>query len=164
MTPSLLNRLAAAECGSRELVTIPVVTLWQPWACLIEIGAKPFETRSFKMPDRLLGKRVGIHAAARPCVVDLPQETLDAIGDAFGKCGWNSWLPRGVIVCTAILAETIPADQVEADLFGDYTPGRFAWRLEDVQPVHPHIPAKGRQQIGWPFQLPSAALLAREGK
>lgn len=38
---------------------IPVITLWQPWACLVEIGAKTFETRHFEIPDRLLGKRSG---------------------------------------------------------------------------------------------------------
>jgi len=56
-------------------LTIPAVTLWQPWASLIASGAKPFETRAFPIPARLLGKRVAIHAAARACFTDLDAET-----------------------------------------------------------------------------------------
>jgi activating signal cointegrator 1 len=135
-------------------IVIPAITLWQPWACLIEIGAKRFETRAFPIPRRLLGHRVAIHAAARPCFTDLDRKTLDDIEDAFGRCSWNHWLPRGVIVATAVLAESIAAEKVKADSFGDYAPGRWAWRLEDVRPVDPHIPAKGRQQIGWDWTAP----------
>jgi hypothetical protein len=133
---------------------IPTITLWQPWACLSEIGAKRYETRAFPIPRRLSGKRVAIHAAARSCFVDFDQETIDAITDAFGRCAWNHWLPRGAVVATAILAESIPADQVPPDLFGDYSKGRWAWRYEDVRPIRPHIPAKGRQQIGWAWEVP----------
>lgn len=135
-------------------MSIPVLTLHQPWACLVEVGAKPFETRHFPIPDRLLGKRVMIHAAARPCATDFDQETVDAITEAFGQCGWNYSLPRGVIVASAVLAESLPAESVEADPFGNYAIGRFAWVLKDVRPVLPHLPAKGRQQIGWAWEPP----------
>ena len=139
--------------------TIPAVTLWQPWACLVEIGVKPYETRAFPIPRRLLGQRVAIHAAARPCFVDFDLSTADAIDEAFGRFDWHQFLPRGAIVATATLAESIPAEKVEADLFGDYTPGRWAWRLADVRPVIPHIAAKGRQQIGWEWQIPEGLQL-----
>jgi len=137
-----------------DTLKIPVLTLWQPHASLIEIGAKPYETRKFRIPDRLVGKRVAIHAAARLCVVNFDQETIDAITDAFGRCAWNYWLPRGCVVCTAVLAETIPAERAPHDHFGDYSPGRFAWRLEDIRPVRPNISLKGRQQIGWEWEVP----------
>jgi hypothetical protein len=133
---------------------LPAVTLWQPWACLIEIGVKRYEARHFRIPWRLLGRRVAIHAAARRCSTDLDEDTLDAITEAFGRCGWNHWLPRGAVTCTAILAESLPAENVPADPFGDYSPFRWAWRLEDVRPVRPHIPAKGRQLIGWDWTVP----------
>lgn len=137
-----------------DQMIIPAVTLWQPWACLVEVGAKRYETRSFKIPDRLLSKRVAIHAAARSCFTNFDQDTLDEITEAFGRCDWNYFLPRGVIVCTAVLAESISVERVPADPFGDYSPGRWAWRLEDVRSVEPHIPAKGRQMIGWPWLIP----------
>jgi hypothetical protein len=132
-------------------VIIPAITLWQPWASLIEIGAKRYETRSFTAPQRLLGQRIAIHAAKREItLVGLDRETAWAIMAAV--IGSVYRLPRGVVVCTALLAESLPAESVEPDLFGDYSPGRFAWRLEDVQPVTPHVPARGRQMIGWPWQ------------
>jgi activating signal cointegrator 1 len=151
----------ADELGLKKMPdykpTMPAVTLWQPWAGLVEIGAKQYETRPFKIPLRLLGRRVAIHAAARACFIDLDQDVLDDIEDAFGRSGWNHWLPRGVIVATAILAESIPAEKVKPDSFGDYTPGRWAWRLEDVRSVDPPIPAKGRQRVGWEWTIPEGA-------
>lgn len=145
--------------ATEPTTTIPAVTLWQPWACLVEVGAKPYETRHFKIPARLLGKRVAIHAASRPCFVDFDQDTIDAIEDAFGRCSWNHWLPRGCITCTTVLAESIPVERVAHDTFGDYSPGRWAWRLEDVRPVVPHVAAKGRQQIGWAWAVPEGVTL-----
>jgi hypothetical protein len=41
------------------------ITVWQPWASLIIVGAKPYEFRSWPPPASLLGKRIVIHAAAR---------------------------------------------------------------------------------------------------
>ncbi len=41
------------------------LTLWQPWASLIVLRHKRFETRSWKM-DGLIGERIAIHAAKRP--------------------------------------------------------------------------------------------------
>lgn len=138
-------------------VTIPAITLWQPYACLIEIGAKPWETRAFACPKRLLGKRVAIHAAARKIrQTDFDDETFEAISDAFGFCNWNHKLPLGVVVCTAVIAESCrTSERLERDHFGDYSPGRFMWRLEDVRKIEPHIAAKGKQMIGWPWALSS---------
>lgn len=42
------------------------LTIWQPWATLIMIGAKPYEFRSWKPPVSLVGQRLAIHAGARP--------------------------------------------------------------------------------------------------
>jgi hypothetical protein len=140
-------------------VIIPAITLHQPYACLIEVGAKPFETRSMPAPRRLIGQRIAIHAAARPCVTDFDEDTLDAIAEAFGSCAWNVWLPRGAVTCTAILAESLPAETVPQDPFGDYAAGRWAWRLKDVRPIKPHVPAKGRQLWGWPWEVPEGVMI-----
>jgi hypothetical protein len=121
---------------------IPAVTLWQPWACLVEIRAKPYETRSKPPPKFLVGKRFAIHAAARKQRIgDVDNETHEAMCDAFGNCHWFYTLPLGVVVCTAVLAEVLRVEDVPHDAFGDYRPGRFAWRLEDVRPITPHVPA-----------------------
>jgi hypothetical protein len=142
---------------SERRVIIPALTLWQPYASLIAVGVKKFETRSFAAPQRLLGQRIAIHAAKREItLVGLDRETALAIMSAVNGSVYR--LPRGVVVCTAVLAESLPAESVEPDLFGDYSPGRFAWRLEDVQPVSPHIPARGRPMIGWPWETAACAL------
>lgn len=139
---------------------IPAVTLWQPWACLIEIGVKPYETRSQKPPQRLIGQRIAIHAAARkPRHLDLDQETFDAMSDAFGRCTFLYDVPLGVIVCTAILSGAFPTHTVPNDQFGDYRPGRWAWKLDDVRPIKPHIPAKGMQMKGWPWHVPEGVTI-----
>jgi hypothetical protein len=41
------------------------LTVWQPWATLIAIGAKPYEFRGWQPPRSLLGQRLAIHAGAR---------------------------------------------------------------------------------------------------
>jgi hypothetical protein len=45
---------------------IKALTIWQPWATLIMIGAKPYEFRSWEPPKSLIGERLAIHAGARP--------------------------------------------------------------------------------------------------
>lgn len=42
------------------------LTIWQPFATLILIGAKPYEFRGWAPPKWLVGKRMAIHAGARP--------------------------------------------------------------------------------------------------
>jgi hypothetical protein len=42
------------------------LTIWQPWASLILVGAKPYEFRGWPPPAWLVGKRIAIHAGSRP--------------------------------------------------------------------------------------------------
>lgn len=42
------------------------LTVYQPWASLIVIGAKPYEFRGWPAPLWLIGLRIVIHAAVRP--------------------------------------------------------------------------------------------------
>jgi hypothetical protein len=84
--------------------------------------------------------------------------TRQAISDALGSSDWFHMLPLGVVVCTAMLAEALPVERIPHDRFGDYPPGRWAWRLTEVRPIKPHIPAKGMQLWGWPWLVPDCAL------
>lgn len=134
---------------------VPAITLWQPWASLIEIGAKPFETRRGRPPARMIGRRIAIHAALRrPRTGDVDDATHQAMCEAFGSRVWLRALPLGAIVCTAVLAEALPAERVPHDRFGDYSPGRWAWRLDEVRPVEPYVRAKGMRSWGWPWRVP----------
>ncbi|WP_068437016.1 ASCH domain-containing protein [Magnetospirillum sp. XM-1] len=149
------------------------ITLHQPWASLIAIGAKTFETRSFPPPAKLIGQRIAIHAAVRDPVKiymemyranDPAWEPIcNALDDAgFDGLNW-SLLPLGAAVATAVLTGAYQLGDggqvvqrrgtgpqyltLKTDHFGDYTPGRWAWLLTDVQPLATPIPAKGKQ--GW---------------
>lgn len=52
------------------------LTIWQPWATLVAIGAKPYEFRSWQPPGWLVGQRIAIHAGARPVK---PREVIDLV-------------------------------------------------------------------------------------
>jgi hypothetical protein len=42
------------------------LTLWQPWASLVHIGAKPYEFRGWYPPRSAIGQRIVNHASCRP--------------------------------------------------------------------------------------------------
>ncbi len=135
---------------------IPAITLWQPWASLIAVGAKPYETRGRPAPVRLIGKRIAIHAAKRPItLVGLDRETVDAMMAVLPRI---YDLPLGAVVCTAILTESLRADELAGDLFGDYGGGRWAWRLTDVVSMDP-VPARGQRLWGWPWVPPEGFVM-----
>lgn len=56
--------------------TMKALTVWQPWASLIHIGAKPFEFRGWRAPSSAIGQRIVNHAGARPVKMN---EVLDLI-------------------------------------------------------------------------------------
>lgn len=62
------------------MARIKAIVLYQPWASLIMIGAKPWEFRSWSYVERGVGvrpdDRVGIHASKRPIK---PQEVEDLL-------------------------------------------------------------------------------------
>jgi hypothetical protein len=74
------------------------LTLWQPWASLIVMGHKRFETRSWKR-DSLIGERISINAAKRP-PKDLPHELAALDLDPLG-------LPLGAVLGTAVVTGNI---------------------------------------------------------
>lgn len=41
------------------------LTIYQPWASLIMVGAKPYEFRGWRPPASMIGQRIVIHASAR---------------------------------------------------------------------------------------------------
>jgi hypothetical protein len=132
------------------------ITLWQPWATLIAIGAKRYETRSWATNYR---GPLAIHAAKRKA---RPSEWGFGIRTALKDAGFG-WdgeeLPYGCIVCVAELTNVIRAETMympstwNESHYGDFSPGRFAWRLANVQPVD-NIPARGGQGF-WHWQPPT---------
>lgn len=181
------------ELGRTQMQAL---SLWQPWATLIAIGAKTIETRSWGTRYR---GRIAIHAAKTTKGIDaLP-------GDCEGKTegGWvygyigdyqasycrrtskegtrgdtqlvnvtsgegieiDTTLPLGAVVATARLVDCLQVTRgtdcagrpwleggpfsVDLDQlpYGDFAPRRWAWMLDDIRPIDPPIPARGKQQL-----------------
>jgi activating signal cointegrator 1 len=121
------------------------LTLTQPWATLVAIGAKRIETRSWSTNYR--GPLL-IHAAK-----SFPRDCQDLCFEpSFRKallsipCPFPRELPRGVIVARCKLVDCVPTKDVpyhKLDLaeqdFGNYDDGRFAFYLKEIVPVEPIV-------------------------
>lgn len=145
------------------------LSLTQPWATLVAIGAKKIETRSFQRSYR---GPLAIHAAEGLGPVGGKKGLLSLIEtapfrsvlvDAGGYAGAIP-MPFGAIVAVCELVDCVPTantgkpggplttwrsgehwwlltDQERA--FGDYSPGRYAWLLTNIRALPEPIPAKG---------------------
>jgi len=142
------------------------LSLWQPWATLIAIGAKRIETRSWETPYR--GPLL-IHAAKRH-----DGDSLSLIADEpFRRALINERrslicdLPFGAIIAIAhldriltiggghkgavILVESGESVSSPEREFGNYELGRFAWMLTNIRRFQHPIPFIGHQRI---FDVP----------
>lgn len=162
------TRLPSSISGAE----LKVLTVWQPWASLIAIGAKPFEFRSWTPPKSLVGQRIAIHAGARkmvPAEIRLLRQQLatrawetclrDEIASPFiEKILMGEIEPViGAIVCTAVLGMPrngleiavgfgMPRSMLPNDSDRDEN-ANFGWPLSDVEVVMPPVPFRGKQ--GW---------------
>jgi hypothetical protein len=143
------------------------ITLTQPWATLVAIGAKKIETRSWSTKYR---GPLAIHAARNfpnddQCLCFREPFRKILIGEYGFIAGGEIYLgnhkfPLGCVIATCELVHCFlihkfqysfcPEDHSkwvitpEENAFGDFTPGRFAWILEDIKPLEKPIQAKGR--------------------
>lgn len=141
------------------------ISLWQPWASLIVIGAKRFETRSWSTEYR---GPILIHAAKRWTRESDQLVVREPFRSALERGGCRpTWsLPLGSILGVADLVECYLCDisaligpkgisrplPSEPELsFGDYTQDRYAWKLENPRRFPTPIPYRGLQQI---FNVP----------
>src|SRR5574342_1248012 len=131
------------------------VSLTQPWATLVAIGAKRIETRSWSTPYR---GQIAIHAAkgfptwARELASGEPFRKALRTDDGGGMC----YLPLGAVVATSELVDCVRVESAfmrapllersgtaDEEAFGDYSIGRWAWILRGVNRVDPPVPARG---------------------
>jgi len=138
------------------------ITLWQPWASLVATREKKIETRSWSTNYR--GK-LAIHAAMLnpyKAIKSIPDSIITKMRKALKEKGILTpstdfrVLPVGCIIATANLVDCheitysfrcSKINFTDEEYFGDYTPGRYAWILEDIQPLEEPIPAKGMQKL-----------------
>ena len=159
------------------------ISLWQPWASLIMLGAKRVETRSWRPPEALIGARVMIHAAKHLDPVAFMEPFASVLGHH------PSSAPRGALLGSVLLegawridhaadAELVaheyhrldggggrPVFDVEAAkyelAFGDYTVGRWAWGLADVRRLREPISYRGGQRF---FNVENTVAAAQGGE
>lgn len=130
---------------------IKALSLWQPWASLIAIGAKEFETRSWKHNYRGL---VAIHASKRWTQDEIYMTEHFARTYPVATQGkLVGTLPLGAVLCVAKLGGIVPTETVRHRIaqpelaFGDFSSGRYAWHLEVVEVFAEPIPCKGAQGL-----------------
>ncbi|MEI3614724.1 ASCH domain-containing protein [Pseudogracilibacillus sp. SO30301A] len=133
------------------------ITIKQPWATLIALGEKRFETRSWQTKYR---GQIAIHAGKS---VD-----KDACNDSWIKGVLKEHkiesykdLPTGVVIamaeiadchkvlnfCNQVATTTGPNISGLEIKFGDYTEGRYAWELLNVNMLSEPIQAKGKLSL-----------------
>lgn len=138
------------------------ITIIQPWATLIALGEKQFETRSWCTKHR---GELAIHAGKK---IDREACETEPIKSTLAKHGYTADnLPTGAILAIAHLTECwsirneggpIWLDIVGKTLgwagkfpdeyyFGDYTDGRYAWQTSNVRQLPAPILAKGMQGL-----------------
>ncbi len=117
------------------------LSLTQPWASLVATDQKRVETRSWSTNYR---GPLYIHAAKSMNDAAHDFATEELFGGRLPLV-----LPLGALIATARLVDVRRTEAVIRELtateirYGDYTPGRFAWFLEDIQELPEPIPARG---------------------
>lgn len=132
------------------------LSLIQPWAGLVALGAKKIETRSWKNPYRGL---LAIHATKVPTDDETFRE-LVAFAGISPSMAPPALAARGAIVAVARVADIISSEFAKRQhaplgspeqTFGDYGPGRWAWLLADIVQIEVPIQCRGFQGL---FPLP----------
>jgi len=138
------------------------ITIWQPWAYLLCMGKKRFETRSW---STVIRGRMAIHAGvSKQGINNLMDaymwggENIEEFEAEVGPCGVWKRLPYGAVVGTGNLvachkitpsfAGRLDAREIK---FGDYSIGRFAWEFDSPIMFEKPIPARGRYGI-WEWE------------
>ena len=156
------------------------ISLWQPWASAIAGGSKRIETRSWWAsycgPIAIHAGKKGSHMLMGNWLTDQRVNWPAVLrGLDWDACCYKfacEVLPFGMIVATANLTGNCGTKFVRDDVLdkdnggfterdlGDFTPGRFAWMLEDVRRLETPVPCVGRQGL---FNVDDSILDQREG-
>jgi len=163
------RRLAGGDIAPRG---IPVLTVFQPWATLIAEGLKPWEFRKWPAPAKLVGQRIGIHAAARAVSTKevralsiklhsdrwretglVPEERRDRAIELLKRViVAQTFLPSRSILCIATLGRPIRNEDLAAQLGLPWVndsdrdeESMWGWPLTDIHRLQPIVPAQGSQ-------------------
>lgn len=138
------------------------ITIKQPWASLIALGEKKFETRSWQTKYR---GPLAIHAGKSIDKDACEDSWIKGVLTEHGITSYKD-LPTGVVLATV---ELVDCYKVEATLgyasvlskgksvdglevaFGDYTVGRYAWELGNLHVLTNSVVTKGQLSL-WEWQ------------
>lgn len=147
-----------------DVPTIKALPLWQPWASLVIWGEKELETRHWQAPRAIIGQRIAIHATktrGELWICNTNPFFRSALVAHLDPRQGPEDLPFGALIGTVKLTDCWEMDKGFVDgmrdgapneyAFGNYEVGRFAWKLEDPEPITP-VPWKGSQGI---FNVPA---------
>lgn len=130
------------------------ITLYQPWATLVAIGAKRYETRRWQVRYR---GPLAIHAAKTSPRWAREIATREPFGRLLSDAGFESFgqLARGQVVCVAALIHCHATESLDVDAqqrsLGNFDAGRFAWELGELRRLDQPIAVRGSQ---WIWNLP----------
>jgi hypothetical protein len=155
------------------------LTIWQPWASLIMVGAKPYEFRPKSYLKYVgapaIGERIIIHAGARRVRPDEVEDLLRWLGTDADQTGLVAPIARVVLErCRAAAkyqalplgcglgSAVLGTPRNASKLFGgkvadsdrqaaDEEAYNWAWPLEKIQPFRAPAPMRGAQGFWqWP--------------
>lgn len=130
---------------------IPVITLWQPWASWVIMGAKPIESRTHIRFKGLVGNTIGIHAANTfddsDAVIKNPYLSADKIIDSMHP-------PLGVVLGTVHVDDFKPLHKFHSPLALIDCEHTKRWGLFLSSQKEFAVPVKAEGQMGiWYFDL-----------
>lgn len=131
------------------------ITLYQPWATLISIGAKKIETRSWATGYR---GSLAIHSSSERKYIDIRSKYYVCDKEPFYSILMSLYLddlslPRGFIIAICELESCFPIHEgpllisEQEKAFGDYTVGRYMWFLDKIQQLENPILVKGKMGL-----------------
>ncbi|MTI83471.1 MAG: ASCH domain-containing protein [Firmicutes bacterium] len=138
------------------------ITLYQPWATLVALGAKKIETRSWATKYR---GPLAIHAGKTIDKVNCLKTEIVIPLNEHGYVLIND-LPTGAVIATCNLVDCIEmtddflrriVSSQEYEL-GHYEIGRYAWLFENIEPLPEPVPARGRQRL-WEWRPPEGVVI-----
>lgn len=138
------------------------LTIHQPWASLIAYGHKRYETRSwstnYRGPIAIHAGRTGVSIED---LVDFDPQAAGMMAHALRLTSVRDLrtLPFGAVLAVGELTavhrtEDLRVSAAERE-FGNFTAGRYAWEIVDLQLLAEPIPARGAQGL-WHWEPPAS--------
>lgn len=138
---------------------VKAISLWEPWASLVMIGAKKFETRSwwpnYTGPLAIQAAKKWNRELATLCRTE-PFKSVLAGAGINSPDDFHFGCALGLVD----LIEAISTEAVRGRIsrqeraFGDYSDGRVAWRLDNARRFPEPLPVRGHQGL-WYIDIPT---------